>query len=149
MRGGVRRRRAGPRPKPPRASSSIARWQSGRSSSYARGERTPSVADLLRNRPPELTDQKPSSEPELSILEAIRGGLFDEMARDERVMVLGMDVGRLGGVFRVTRGLIDEYGPDRVVDTPLAEASLVGASLGLATGGMVPLAELQFLRFPP
>src|SRR5260370_39170987 len=112
MRGGVRRRRAGPRQTPPRASSSIARWQSGRSSSYARGERTPSGADLLRNRPPELTDQKPSSEPELSILEAIRGALFGELARDEGVMVLGRDVGRLGGGLRVTRGLIDEYRPE-------------------------------------
>jgi len=84
---------------------------------------------------------------DLSILEAIRSALFDEMGRDERVMVLGMDVGRLGGVFRVTRGLLEEYGPDRVVDTPLAEAAIVGASLGLAIGGMVPVAEIQFLGF--
>src|SRR5712692_9360826 len=69
------------------------------------------------------------------------------MGRDERVMVLGMDVGRLGGVFRVTRGLLEQYGPDRVVDTPLAEGSIVGASLGLAIGGMVPVAEVQFLGF--
>ncbi len=88
-----------------------------------------------------------SNEPELSILEAIRGALFDEMGRDERVMVLGMDVGRLGGVFRVTRGLLEQYGPDRVVDTPLADGSIVGASLGLAIGGMVPVAEVQFLGF--
>jgi pyruvate dehydrogenase E1 component beta subunit len=84
---------------------------------------------------------------ELSILEAIRSALFDEMGRDERVMVLGMDVGRLGGVFRVTRGLMERYGAERVVDTPLAEASIVGASLGLAIGGMVPVAEIQFLGF--
>ena len=82
-----------------------------------------------------------------SILEAIRGALFAEMARDERVVVLGMDVGRLGGVFRVTQGLQERYGPDRVVDTPLAEASIIGASLGLAIGGMVPVAEIQFLGF--
>ena len=88
-----------------------------------------------------------SNESEPSILEAIRGALFDEMGRDERVMVLGMDVGRLGGVFRVTRGLIETYGPDRVVDTPLAEGAIVGASLGLAIGGMVPVAEVQFLGF--
>jgi pyruvate dehydrogenase E1 component beta subunit len=85
--------------------------------------------------------------PDPSILEAIRMALFDEMGRDERVMVLGMDVGRLGGVFRVTRGLLERYGPDRVVDTPLAEAAIVGASLGLAIGGMVPVAEIQFLGF--
>ncbi len=88
-----------------------------------------------------------SSEPELSILEAIRSALFDEMGRDERVMVLGMDVGQLGGVFRVTRGLMERFGPERVVDTPLAEGSIVGASLGLAIGGMVPVAEVQFLGF--
>ena len=88
-----------------------------------------------------------SGQAEQSILEAIRGALFDEMARDERVMVLGMDVGQLGGVFRVTRGLMEEYGPERVVDTPLAEGAIVGASLGLAIGGMVPVAEVQFLGF--
>ncbi|HXC79526.1 MAG TPA: transketolase C-terminal domain-containing protein, partial [Candidatus Acidoferrum sp.] len=88
-----------------------------------------------------------SNEPELSILEAIRSALIDEMGRDERVMVLGMDVGQLGGVFRVTRGLLEKFGPERVVDTPLAEGSIVGASLGLAIGGMVPVAEVQFLGF--
>jgi pyruvate dehydrogenase E1 component beta subunit len=84
---------------------------------------------------------------QISILEAIRGALFEEMGRDDRVMVLGMDVGRLGGVFRVTRGLLEKYGPERVVDTPLAEGAIVGASLGLAIGGMVPVAEIQFLGF--
>jgi pyruvate dehydrogenase E1 component beta subunit len=88
-----------------------------------------------------------SNEPELSILEAIRSALIEEMGRDERVMVLGMDVGQLGGVFRVTRGLMEKFGPDRVVDTPLAEGAIVGASLGLAIGGMVPVAEVQFLGF--
>ena len=82
-----------------------------------------------------------------TILDAIRDALFEEMARDERVMVLGMDVGRLGGVFRVTRGLYEKYGADRVVDMPLAEAAIIGASLGLALGGMVPVAEIQFLGF--
>jgi pyruvate dehydrogenase E1 component subunit beta len=88
-----------------------------------------------------------SNEPELSILEAIRSALIEEMGRDERVMVLGMDVGQLGGVFRVTRGLLEKFGPERVVDTPLAEGAIVGASLGLAIGGMVPVAEVQFLGF--
>lgn len=88
-----------------------------------------------------------SIQPELSILEAIRSALFDEMGRDERVMVLGMDVGQLGGVFRVTRGLMEKFGPERVVDMPLAEGAIVGASLGLAIGGMVPIAEVQFLGF--
>jgi pyruvate dehydrogenase E1 component beta subunit len=88
-----------------------------------------------------------SNEPELSILEAIRAALIEEMDRDERVMVLGMDVGQLGGVFRVTRGLLEKFGPERVFDTPLAEGAIVGASLGLAIGGMVPVAEVQFLGF--
>ncbi len=69
------------------------------------------------------------------------------MQADPHVMVLGLDVGKLGGVFRTTSGLIDRFGPDRVVDTPLAEASILGASLGLALAGMVPVAEIQFLGF--
>jgi pyruvate dehydrogenase E1 component beta subunit len=83
----------------------------------------------------------------LSILEAIRSALLEEMERDERVMVLGMDVGQLGGVFRVTRGLKERFGAERVVDTPLAEGAIVGASIGLAIGGMIPVAEIQFLGF--
>ena len=85
--------------------------------------------------------------PELNVVEAIRDALAFEMERDERVMVLGLDVGRLGGVFRTTQGLLDRFGPDRVVDTPLAEASILGSALGLAISGLVPVAELQFLGF--
>jgi len=84
---------------------------------------------------------------ELTMLEAIRATLDDEMARDERVIVLGQDVGRNGGVFRATDGLIDRYGADRVVDMPLAEGVIVGSSVGLAASGMVPVAEIQFLGF--
>src|SRR5207253_2658547 len=73
--------------------------------------------------------------------------LVDEMESDPRVMVLGLDVGKLGGVFRTTSGLIERFGERRVVDTPLAEASILGASLGLALSGMVPVAEIQFLGF--
>ena len=69
------------------------------------------------------------------------------MQRDPRVMILGLDVGKLGGVFRATSGLVDKYGSDRVVDTPLAEAAIIGASLGLAISGLVPVAEIQFLGF--
>ena len=82
-----------------------------------------------------------------NIVEAINNALDEEMQRDPRVMVIGLDVGKLGGVFRATSGLLDKHGPDRVVDTPLAEASIVGASLGLAISGMVPVAEIQFLGF--
>lgn len=84
---------------------------------------------------------------ELNIVEAIRDALAYEMERDERVIVLGLDVGRLGGVFRTTQGLLDRFGPDRVVDTPLAEAGIVGSALGLAISGLVPVAEIQFLGF--
>ncbi len=82
-----------------------------------------------------------------NVLEAINNALDEEMSRDPRVMVLGLDVGKLGGVFRATSGLLEKHGAERVVDTPLAEASIVGASLGLAISGMVPVAEIQFLGF--
>jgi len=82
-----------------------------------------------------------------NVLEAINSALDEEMSRDPRVMVLGLDVGKLGGVFRATSGLLEKHGAQRVVDTPLAEASIVGASLGLAISGMVPVAEIQFLGF--
>jgi pyruvate dehydrogenase E1 component beta subunit len=82
-----------------------------------------------------------------NVLEAINNALDEEMERDPRVMVLGLDVGKLGGVFRATSGLLERHGPERVVDTPLAEASIIGASLGLAISGMVPVAEIQFLGF--
>ena len=85
--------------------------------------------------------------PQRNIIEAINNALDEEMERDSRVMVLGLDVGKLGGVFRTTTGLQEKYGSDRVVDTPLAEASIIGASLGLAISGMVPVAEIQFLGF--
>lgn len=85
--------------------------------------------------------------PARNLVEAINNALSEEMERDPRVMVLGLDVGRLGGVFRTTSGLHERFGAERVVDTPLAEASIVGASLGLALAGMVPVAEIQFLGF--
>jgi len=81
------------------------------------------------------------------MIEAINNALDEEMQRDPRVMVLGLDVGKLGGVFRATSGLVGKYGPSRVVDTPLAEASIIGASAGLAVSGLVPVAEIQFLGF--
>jgi pyruvate dehydrogenase E1 component beta subunit len=85
--------------------------------------------------------------PELNILEAIRSTLDAEMERDERVVLLGQDIGANGGVFRATEGLLARYGEERVVDMPLAEAVIVGSAVGLAVSGMVPIAELQFLGF--
>lgn len=84
---------------------------------------------------------------EMNIIEAIRSGLSSEMERDERVVVLGLDVGKLGGVFRATDKLIDRFGRERVFDTPLAEAAIIGSSIGLAVSGLVPVAEIQFLGF--
>jgi pyruvate dehydrogenase E1 component beta subunit len=83
----------------------------------------------------------------MTMVEAIRSTLHDELARDERVVVLGEDVGRLGGVLRATDGLQAKFGPERVVDTPLAEAVIAGSALGLAVSGLVPVAEIQFLGF--
>src|SRR5258708_14156146 len=85
--------------------------------------------------------------PQLNVVEASNSALADGMQAGPRVMVLGLDGGKLGGVFRTTSGLIEKFGSERVVDTPLAEASIVGASLGLALAGMVPVAEIQFLGF--
>ena len=84
---------------------------------------------------------------EMSIVEAVRDALEFEMARDERVMVLGEDVGGCGGVFRATEGLQARFGAQRVVDAPLSESAIIGSAVGLAVAGMVPIAEIQFLGF--
>jgi pyruvate dehydrogenase E1 component beta subunit len=83
----------------------------------------------------------------LNMAQAINQGLDQALAEDPRVIVLGEDVGRTGGVFRVTDGLQQRYGEERVVDTPVAESGIVGVALGLAVGGMRPVAEIQFMGF--
>jgi len=80
-------------------------------------------------------------------LEAIRQGLLEEMDRDNRVFLLGEDIGAYGGAFKVTAGLRDRFGADRVIDTPIAEAGIVGAAIGAALAGMRPVAEMQFIDF--
>ncbi|HWE61694.1 MAG TPA: alpha-ketoacid dehydrogenase subunit beta [Chloroflexota bacterium] len=82
-----------------------------------------------------------------TLVEAVNDALMVALDGDERVMIMGEDVGRNGGVFRATDGLIDRFGPDRVVDTPLSEAGIIGTAIGLATYGMRPIAEIQFLGF--
>ncbi len=82
-----------------------------------------------------------------NVLQAIHEGLAEEMRSDESVMVLGEDVGRAGGVFRVTQGLQEEFGATRVMDTPLAESLIVGSAIGLSVNGMRPVAEIQFADF--
>ncbi|MBI4321991.1 MAG: alpha-ketoacid dehydrogenase subunit beta [Chloroflexi bacterium] len=82
-----------------------------------------------------------------TLIEAVREALFEEMQRDERVIVLGEDVGVHGGVFRATDGLYKEFGEDRVIDMPLAESSIVGVAIGAALNGLRPVAEIQFADF--
>jgi len=84
-----------------------------------------------------------------NLLQAIHEGLAEEMRADESIMVLGEDVGRAGGVFRVTQGLVEEFGTTRVMDTPLAESLIVGSAIGLSVNGMRPVAEIQFGDFIP
>jgi 2-oxoisovalerate dehydrogenase E1 component beta subunit len=80
-------------------------------------------------------------------VDAIREGIREEMARDERVFLLGEDIGVYGGAFKVTDGLIQEFGEERVIDTPIAETAIVGAAVGAAMMGMRPVAEMQFIDF--
>jgi 2-oxoisovalerate dehydrogenase E1 component beta subunit len=85
--------------------------------------------------------------PEQTVIEAVRDTMRAEMRRDDTIIVLGEDVGARGGVFMATDGLIDEFGEDRVIDTPLAESSICGVALGAAVNGMRPIAEIQFADF--
>jgi len=84
---------------------------------------------------------------EMNMAQALNDALDTALAADERVVVLGEDVGRTGGVFRVTDGLQDRYGATRVIDTPVAESGIVGAAFGMAVAGLRPVAEIQFLGF--
>jgi pyruvate dehydrogenase E1 component beta subunit len=85
--------------------------------------------------------------PTLNLLQAVNDALRFEMRRDPRVVVLGEDVGKFGGVFRATAGLYEEFGPDRVIDTPLAESGIVGTAAGMALYGLKPVPEIQFADF--
>src|SRR5947209_6840268 len=83
----------------------------------------------------------------LTYLQAISSALRDELRADERVLVMGEDIGVFGGAFKVTDGFIDEFGPDRVMDTPLAESGIIGTAIGAAVVGMRPVCEMQFSDF--
>ncbi|OGN72162.1 MAG: 2-oxoisovalerate dehydrogenase [Chloroflexi bacterium GWB2_49_20] len=85
--------------------------------------------------------------PEMTLIDAIRQGMDEELAHDPNVFIVGEDVGVRGGVFRATRGLFDKYGPQRVMDSPLAEASIIGVGIGAALYGMRPICEIQFADF--
>ncbi len=84
---------------------------------------------------------------ELSYRDAVRGALRDEMARDPRVILMGESITGYGGSYAVTRGLVEEFGPKRVMETPIAEAGIVGFAVGAAMGGLVPVAELMTVNF--
>ena len=112
----------------------------------------PAPEDALTNvyaiEVPKAIDPAPELETEdMNMVSALRSALNEEMERDERVMVLGEDVGKKGGVFLVTDGLHARYGEARVIDSPLAESSIVGVALGLAIAGKRPVAEIQFTDF--
>jgi pyruvate/2-oxoglutarate/acetoin dehydrogenase E1 component len=83
----------------------------------------------------------------LTLIEAIREGIREEMKRDETVFVIGEDIGAYGGAFKLTEGFIDEFGAERMIDTPISEAAIVGAACGAALMGMKPIAEFQFIDF--
>jgi pyruvate/2-oxoglutarate/acetoin dehydrogenase E1 component len=85
--------------------------------------------------------------PVITYLEAIRKALDEEMARDDRVFLMGEDIGAYGGAFKVTDGLLDRYGESRVIDTPISEAAIVGSAIGASYMGMRPVCEIQFIDF--
>lgn len=83
----------------------------------------------------------------ISYLEAIREGMTEEMRRDEKVFVMGEDVGIYGGAFKVTKGMIGEFGPERIIDTPISESAIIGVGIGTAIQGFRPICEMQFADF--
>jgi 2-oxoisovalerate dehydrogenase E1 component beta subunit len=89
----------------------------------------------------------PNGQNEVTYLEAIRQALVEEMTTDPRVFLIGEDIGHFGGAFKVTQGLLETFGPSRVIDTPIAEALIVGVSIGAAIRGQRPVAEMQFADF--
>ena len=84
---------------------------------------------------------------EIQFNKALNEALIEEMERDERVICIGEDIGIYGGVFKVTKGLIDRFGPERVLDTPICESSIIGTAIGAAMMGMRPMAEISFIDF--
>jgi pyruvate dehydrogenase E1 component subunit beta len=83
----------------------------------------------------------------LNMVQALNQAMSQEMEKDPKVVLLGEDIGVDGGVFRLTEGLLEKYGPERVIDTPLAESTIVGTSIGMAVAGLRPIAEIQFMGF--
>jgi 2-oxoisovalerate dehydrogenase E1 component beta subunit len=84
---------------------------------------------------------------QVTYLEAIRQALWEELEQDERVFLLGQDIGTYGGAFRVTAGMLERFGPERIVDTPISESAMIGCAVGAAMMGMLPVVEMQFIDF--
>ena len=101
---------------------------------------------VVQNRPPE-DQEAPRGTKETTYLEAIREAMWEEMTTDPTVFLLGEDVGTYGGAFKITEGFLDEFGPERIIDTPISEAAIVGAAIGAAHMGFKPIAEMQFIDF--
>ena len=85
--------------------------------------------------------------PEITYREAIRDAMVTEMRRDDTVFLMGEDIGTYGGAFGVSAGMLDEFGPERILETPISELAIVGAATGAAMVGMKPIAELMFMDF--
>jgi len=83
----------------------------------------------------------------ITYLEAIRQGMFEEMRRDDRVVMMGEDIAKYGGAFKVTAGMFDEFGSSRVIDTPISESAIIGAAIGMSMNGYLPVVEMQFIDF--
>src|SRR5256884_2315515 len=109
--------------------------------------RPPAGRPRQRSLPTRIRARRAEFVPEKNVVQTIHDTLWDEMKADDRVVVLGEDVGARGGVFRVTAGFLDEFGERRVIDTPLAESGIVGVAIGMAMHGMLPVAEIQFADF--
>ena len=87
--------------------------------------------------------------PEMTYADALREALREEMLRDPRVVLMGEEIGVFEGVYKVTRGLLKEFGPERVRDTPISEAAIAGAAIGAALAGLKPVAEIMYMDFVP
>ena len=85
--------------------------------------------------------------PSLNLLQAVNDALRTQMRQDPRMVILGVDVGKFGGVFRASAGLVEEFGEARVIDTPLAEGGIIGTAIGMAMNGLRPVPEIQFSDF--
>src|ERR1051325_11087523 len=117
-------------------------------SSTSSPRRTPTpVTAMATQRPRSARPRGAAAVTEKNIIQTVHDTLWDEMKADDRVVVLGEDVGARGGVFRATAGFLEEFGELRVIDTPLAEASIVGVAIGMAMHGLLPVAEIQFADF--